>query len=787
MALVSKVLSSLFGGVSQQPPTLRLDNQCEEMVNAYPSIARGLEKRPPSEFVSLITTSVSDDVATHLINRDEDEQYLVIFTGNPTYPIEVYTLDGTKCTVQYGTLDEDGGNYTPDASVKTYLDTTTPQASIRATTVADYTIITNKEKTPAMSGSPTTADAPWAVIYSKTAYRKNVVHDVYIDGVKEGTTTTSTADWTTKDVALYLYNALDITIGSLYSMVLDSNLIYLSRINEADFEFYVRDSYGDTALVGIKGTVQKFEDLPPKMLAIAEDKPIKIAKEVKGDGEAYYVKWTRDAAGSDSGYWKETVALGIDNAFDDSTMPHRLVRTGVNTFTLAPCIWAEREVGDEDSAPEPSFIGKAINDVIMHKNRLGFLAGENVILSRSSDFFNFWPATATEVLDDDPIDVAVSSNEVSVLRYAIPFEEQLLLFADQIQFTLTSGEQLLTPGAAACDITTRFEINETTRPVGIGPNLFFPSPKGDYSALREYFVSPDTYLNDAADVSAHTPSYLPSDLAHLIAVPTWDTVFAIEPLGQTMYGYKFYWTGEEKVQSAWFKWTFNDVIYSAAALQNYIYLVVKPYASIFMIVKINMENVNTGNLDFRVHLDNRKLLSGAYAGGYTTWTIPYYLSTGVPLAVVDSSTGIAVPDVERFSTTSVRAAGDYSANQCYVGIDYEMRFTFSEWGLQAPNANIHSLQGRLQVRTLTLDYLDTGYFTVEVTNGARATRTNSMTGVVIGETIFNDPTIRSGRQRVFCIGNSRELQVDLVNDTYLPCQFSTACWEGLQTVRNQVL
>lgn len=54
MPLINRTISNLFGGVSQQPAGVRLDNQAEEMINCYPSISDGLVKRPPSEFIAVL-------------------------------------------------------------------------------------------------------------------------------------------------------------------------------------------------------------------------------------------------------------------------------------------------------------------------------------------------------------------------------------------------------------------------------------------------------------------------------------------------------------------------------------------------------------------------------------------------------------------------------------------------------------------------------------------------------------------------------------------------------------
>jgi len=84
MPLVNRTISNLFGGVSQQPAGIRLDNQCEEMINAYPSITDGLVKRPPTELISNLsepapTGTISMVVVSDDVNRilDSASQFIV--------------------------------------------------------------------------------------------------------------------------------------------------------------------------------------------------------------------------------------------------------------------------------------------------------------------------------------------------------------------------------------------------------------------------------------------------------------------------------------------------------------------------------------------------------------------------------------------------------------------------------------------------------------------------------------------------------------------------------------
>ena len=40
-----------------------------------------------------------------------------------------------------------------------------------------------------------------------------------------------------------------------------------------------------------------------------------------------------------------------------------------------------------------------------------------------------------------------------------------------------------------------------------------------------------------------------------------------------IYCYKYYWAGNQKAQSAWFKWTFDYYIKAIAVIDNYLYLI----------------------------------------------------------------------------------------------------------------------------------------------------------------------------------------------------------------------
>ena len=87
MPLVTNSRSSLYGGVNQQAAEHRQENQVEEMINAIPTIDRGLLKRNPT-----VRKELEEDIeyTSEIWNYEYDrgtagnleEQYNVSITSN---------------------------------------------------------------------------------------------------------------------------------------------------------------------------------------------------------------------------------------------------------------------------------------------------------------------------------------------------------------------------------------------------------------------------------------------------------------------------------------------------------------------------------------------------------------------------------------------------------------------------------------------------------------------------------------------------------------------------------
>ncbi len=787
MPLISGSIPNLINGVSQQPAAIRLPSQSEEQINAYSSVVEGLKKRPPLEYVAKLNSLQVGSAFVLTINRDTSERYVVIVTNGD---LKVYDLTGVQKTVTF-----------PNGTA--YLNATDPKSSFRAITIADYTFMVNLTKIPQLTASLSPTYGSSGLVLVKQA-NSNSNYKVFVDGVQKASHSTTTSNIQTDYIATQLASQLVTNLGAGWTVTRVESTIEIKKNDGTAFRLSVEDSQAGTSLKAAKEKLQRFTDLP----TVA---PNGFIIEVTGDQSSsfdnYFVKFETNDAGTTfgPGVWVETVKPGINWEIDPATMPYALIRQGDGTFKFEQITWGKRLVGDLKSAPDPSFIGAPINDIVFYKNRLGFLADENIIFSRAGQYYEFFPETVTTILDSDPIDVAASSNRVSILRHAIPFDEDLLLFSDQTQFILQGGD-ILTAKTVSITQKTSFDNSKMAKPIGVGKNVLFAVTNGEFTQVREYFVSDLNETNDAADITAHVPKYIPKNVFKMANATNEDlvcTITTVEP--NAIFSYKFYWRGDEKLQSAWSKWTFGSdcTILNIDFIESILYVVTQRPDGVFL-EKLNVSPklIDTDSrylthLDRRVQ-DNTSGVSVSYnaVDNTTTWTLPYTVSGTMQVVTRYSLTGLnegtIFPVIQQTGNT-VKVSGQFNTQAVFIGQQYEMRYRFSHQFVkensQAGAGSGQAIIGqvRLQMRTWTLLFEDTGFFKVEVTPKYRATSTYKYTGSVLGSGNNQLGTIplENGTYMFPVQSKNDQVTIDLVNDTFLPCHFLSAEWEALFASRSR--
>jgi len=334
-----------------------------------------------------------------------------------------------------------------------------------------------------------------------------------------------------------------------------------------DFDILATDDDGGANLSVFKDTAKTFTSLPAQCV-----NGFRIA--VVGDNQKkednFHVQFTGEGG---SGYWKETMKAGLVHTFDVATMPHTLRQGSDLQFSFSAGDWDSRVAGDDDTNGFPSFVGQTINDIFFHRNRLGIIAGENVVFSEASSYFNFFRTTVRTLLDSAPIDVAVSQNEVSDLKAAIPIQDNLLLFSELNQFTL-SAAQLLTPTEVSINQSTKFECDLEASPVGAGTSVFFATKAGGFAGVREYYTNNETEIKDAALITSHIPQYLAGNIREMASSSNENILICLTSSDKKeCYVFKWYDQSNERLQSSWSKWKFAKDIASTSFNNSKIYFV----------------------------------------------------------------------------------------------------------------------------------------------------------------------------------------------------------------------
>ena len=817
MAVISRAIPTLLRGISQSSDALKQPDHADIQDNADSNPVLGLTKRSGFQYVTALSSSTLGNVHIQTINRDANERYVAIFSnGN----VKVYELDGTEKTVNK-----------PDGTA--YLNTSTPRSVIKTVTIADFTFVVNTSITAAMDSTLSGGTGTKAIIFINQA-TANTTYSVTIDGVTVTDNTSGDSTLSTDTVAADLKTGLDSGLTG-FTIVRNGPVLYVRKNDNSNFSIDGSDTQGDTKMTIIKDSVQRFTDLPTVS-------PHGYVVEVKGDEDTnfdnYYVKFVGNNTTTDGvveeGQWEETVEAGIQFKFDYATMPHVLVRQADGNFRFAKVDgdsytlsgvtytlpkWGERTVGDIVSAPNPSFIGNKINNVFFFRNRLGFLAGDNVILSRVSEFFNFFPETVISVLDSEPIDVAASHTKVAILKSAVTMGEKLILFSEQTQFVLTSSADNLTPKTANVIVATEFESSAAAQPVGSGSSIYFLTEKGSFAGIREYIIQGESQIRDAANVTIHVPRLIPTNVFKM-AVSTNQDILVV--LGSDnpnkLYVYRWLYGGDgQKALSAWFTYTIN----TNRSILNVDFIGTDLFAVIEEANKVTLEKIpfetefREPNANFEYHLDHKVTeattgVSVSYNSGtgLSTFTVPYrlranmnivgrYLGTGETSTFVDaqgntktlvSGQVLSTTNLTNGSTSTITATGDFRNSKFIIGEPYEMHYRFSKQRLTEQGAGSPEYVGaRLQLHHFYIKYEDAGFFKVEVTPDNRDTSIHKFTGRLLGSAsaAIGQINLDTGTFKVPIMSKSDRVDIDVKNNTFLPTRLASAEYEGTFHTRSR--
>ena len=533
------------------------------------------------------------------------------------------------------------------------------------------------------------------------------------------------------------------------------------------------------------------------------------------------------------GVWEECAEPGITTTFDNTTMPLKLTRVLPGTFAINGGSaqsyangafqfgypeWGKRDVGDDLTNGEPSFVGHRIQKMIFFRNRIALLSEENIILSRVNDFYNFWVKTAMAISNADPIDLQSSSTYPTRLFDAVENPGGLVIFSASEQFLLSSGaEALLTPETAKISYASSYAFNADSNPVSLGTTIGFLN-----STAREarFYEIADVSTRNAPTVQEQSKiiaELFPQNLTNVTSsTENQLLLFAVDSTLHTatneVWGYKFYEAGDTRAQSAWFRWTLpNNVVFHC--MMDDQYFVVLNTGSTYTLEKFDIK-LSSGTPmigvppdENRVHLDTKKTFASADltydtvndvttftlgAGFYSTRTLTAYCITpsdaagksyDIPAsAITGTAPNQTVTLPGNWKTSTEAGASNVSVNtDLIIGFEYEFEVELPKvFVTRAEGDKSRSeTRGSLVLHRMNFDFGDVGVLDVTLKRLGRADYTYTVESKEYDNINASTAAIASGYIHTIPVyDRNTNLSVLIKSNHPSPATLHSMNWEG---------
>ena len=533
------------------------------------------------------------------------------------------------------------------------------------------------------------------------------------------------------------------------------------------------------------------------------------------------------------GVWEECAEPGITTTFDNTTMPLKLTRVLPGTFAINGGSaqsyangafqfgypeWGKRDVGDDLTNGEPSFVGHRIQKMIFFRNRIALLSEENIILSRVNDFYNFWVKTAMAISNADPIDLQSSSTYPTRLFDAVENPGGLVIFSASEQFLLSSGaEALLTPETAKISYAASYAFNEDSNPVSLGTTIGFLN-----STAREarFYEIADVSTRGAPTVQEQSKiiaELFPQNLTNVTSsTENQLLLFAVDSTLHTatneVWGYKFYEAGDTRAQSAWFRWTLpNNVVFHC--MMDDQYFVVLNTGSTYTLEKFDIKLSTATPMigvppdENRVHLDTKKTIASADltydtvndvttftlgAGFYSTRTLTAYCITpsdaagksyDIPAsAITGTAPNQTVTLPGNWKTSTEAGASNVSVNtDLIVGFEYEFEVELPKvFVTRAEGDKSRSeTRGSLVLHRMNFDFGDVGVLDVTLKRKGRDDYTYTVESKEYDNINASTAAIASGYIHTIPVyDRNTNLSVLIKSNHPSPATLHSMNWEG---------
>lgn len=773
MSLISRVIRSLVNGVSQQSPSVRLDNQVSEQVNMIPDISGELTRRSPVILDDIIADGgdwvYGDEDAMLTMTIAEEKVALGIKPDGTVYRFDE-NFEGTTTITQA-------------ASVKTYL-THTDKNDISSVETSDSLIILNRGIEVALETSPAdpAADEARSLVWITTAVNL-ATYKIFRNGnstpvahYKAGTTDTPQTiikgliDGTITGTAVSTSNMTTTMSGAVESYGQENNTVIVRNTGLEYFE--VECDYGDyihTVAEATKTNTKLMVDptqLPAKIdtdvldcltfgnVTNKDNFLVRVNPSVNEDLTTYYLKYSDDYDA-----WVEVNNIYIDT-IDSTTMPVTITKDTLATITIAHSDFITPLVGDDLSNPPPSIVGSKIKDMLIYNSRLGFASESTLVFSVIDDFYNLYRTTTSDFIISDVVDLELDSSKLGYrsIDNIFTMDNNILINTGLTQSILKMPTNLDLTKAIFAQVSS-FDLGNNV-PVPIRRSMYFPITTGSFSSIKDFTPDIDTGTGFTDNsVTKHCEKYIRGTIVQSVFSNDMYLVRTNDD-AKTIYIQNTYVSEGNILQNAWHKWTFKYDIKFMYSSGNDLKIVFEDAAN---------SNTIYGSLE----LNPAEILADTVSQiGY----LPYldYQTSDLTLAA-------DLSDVKIVDTTSGKIVASGAANSVQGNV-FISSVTLSEI---IPKTNDRSGNttkigyALLMLRRMAVTLGYSGRFDATVTKTDRTPYVHNFIPELTGDIVVGREPVNTRDARFPINGRSQDITIQISTvDTFTPLQILSVEWQG---------
>jgi|TARA_Y100000033_G_scaffold41638_1_gene42185 hypothetical protein len=514
---------------------------------------------------------------------------------------------------------------------------------------------------------------------------------------------------------------------------------------------------------------------------------VKVANSSAAEDD-YYLKFVGNGNTSGPGSWVECAEPGIQKEINDATLPIIIQRQSNGNFRVKKFSYSDREVGDDNTNPVPSFVGKTINKVVFFRNRLAFLSDENIILSRPGDLGNFFVNTALTVSGTDPIDISSSSKYPGILFDAIEINTGLLIFGEKQQFLLATDSDILNPESARLSSISTYNYNTSVPPFSLGTTAGFLDNAGAHS---RFFVMSNVAREGEPNVNelSKTVSRKLSKEIDLLANSRENTsIFFGKTNSDEVFGYKYFNVADKQLQSSWFRWKFpRPIRYHCVVNDSYIIVDNQNFLQRIDLIRDDESTVTEHGNEYLVHLDNYSTATGTYdiSTRVTNFNLSWIadVDDSVDLvAIKPGESGIIHQTVDvPESGTTVSLSGDWSSGPTVFGYNYSMEVKLPKFFVQKVTGEktVNEERGSLVIHRVKPLFGRLGQYQSVVTRVGKLDFTKDFFSSTYDQYLYGDVIVEDEYQGVVPVyEKNTNFTLTIKSTSPLPATLISLTWEG---------